>query len=223
MIRPFISSLGKATTETVFSLVTSWAYLERAKPNNSLAFSSHSSFASSSFCLMKAAISLETLDSTLAKSSSLASWVDIWATFSSSTIIESIFSCKVASLRSNSLSLRDKVSFFSSNEFSLASNAASRRSMLCSLCCNDFSCCCNSCFLSWISRLASCFISLTACLPSSCAFLVMCSALISASRINFLALFLAMLFLTNGINSIKPTPSKRQTTPITIPNQIGIM
>ena len=77
MIRPFISSLGKATTETVLSFVTSCAYLVRAKPNNSLAFSSHSSLASSSFCLMKAAISLLTLLSTRLNNSSRASCVDI--------------------------------------------------------------------------------------------------------------------------------------------------
>ena len=65
MIRPFISSLGRFTTETVDSVVCSAANLCTVVASNSLAVLSTFSFASFSFSLTSIAISCDSSSSTL--------------------------------------------------------------------------------------------------------------------------------------------------------------
>ena len=195
MIRPFISSDGKTTVETVRSQVTSWEYLEIARESISLAFSSHFSSASSSLFFMKVAISLVIFCSTRFISSSRASAKDISATFWSSLMMESSLLWTSISFLSKACKRWSYISFLDSKASSLDCNDCSLLSIEASRWSNFFSSSTTVCFLSLISCSAAAFNSFVKVFASILASPFIILALFSASRIILFASFVAFFFL----------------------------
>ena len=118
--------------------------------------------------------------STTENNSALASWLDIFATFSSTSICLSISSCNFFSFASKDDSLSAAFCIFSDTWRSFCVKASSRKFKLSSRRNNLFSKSIASCFLSLISFSASTRRSCACVFPSKTACLTFASASVSA-------------------------------------------